>query len=44
MEDDFRWMNLRNDLAIDSTFGSNFAMAMPAAPQIVHQSNTRFAE
>jgi hypothetical protein len=25
MEDDFRWMSLRNDIA-DSTFGANFAM------------------
>ena len=44
MEDDFRWMNLRNDIAIDSTFGSNFAISTHAEPQIVHKANTIFAE
>ena len=37
-------MCCRNDLAIDSTFGSNFAMLARAEPQIVHQANTLFTE
>ena len=44
MSDSFRWTNLCNDLAVDSTFGSNFAMSSTVEPLRVYEPQTTFSD
>jgi hypothetical protein len=44
MQDTFRWTNLCNDLSVDATFGSNFAISSHPHPQRVHPAHTVFSD